>query len=330
MDEATGRPRQPPGFFSFLGHGALLPARNRGLFLPLLALTAGLAAALLLGNALAVQPLAAAVLVDADGISRADPASAAYRDLVRSLEAHVRGLLLAAGACLLAAVVAGSAIKVATVFAAVAAFSSSSVSGGAATTAGAALEKAKGNVWGAVLTVAFGYVLEAACAGAIAALAVLGVVLLDYSLLLLFLDALLVLLASLFLVYLTVVCSVAVVVSAAEGGSGRRGAAAVSRAWRLMRGRAAQAALYVVATCALGALVSPMYTLAVRWWPRSAAAGVAAGVAYVLLLGAVEVFSVAAVTAYYFECRESKEEEEEIMAGHRYIKLPNGDEQPNI
>ncbi|XP_062192023.1 uncharacterized protein LOC133895606 [Phragmites australis] len=317
--EATGR-QQPPGFFAFLGHGALLPARNRGLFLPLLVLTAALAAALLLSNSLAVQPLAAAVLLDADAISRADPASAVYRELIRSLQGDVRRLLLTVGSCLLAAVVAGSAIKIATVFAAVAAFSGAERRATVAT----ALGTAKGNIWGPVLTIAFGYVLELACAGAILAMALLMVILLDYSLLLLFLDALLVFLASLFLVYLTVVCAVAVVVSAAEPG--RRGAGAVSRAWRLMRGRGAQAALYVVATCALGAAVSPVYTLALRWWPRSAASGVAAGVAYVLLLGAVEVFSVAAVTAYYFECRESKQEEEEIMAGHRYTKLPNGDE----
>ena len=322
MEPPAAARQQQPGFFTFLKHGAVVPARNAALFAPLLALTAALAAALLLGNALAVQPLAAAVLLDADAISRADPATAAYRDLVRALRHDLRGLLLAAGGCLLGAVVAGSAIKIATVFAAVAAFPSASSSGGA--TVAAAVGAAKGNLWGPVLTIAFGYALELACAAAIVALAVLAVALLDYSLLLLFLDALLVLLATLFLVYLTVVCAVAVVVSAAEPG--RRGAGAVSRAWRLMRGRGAQAALYVVATCALGAAVSPVYTLALRWWPRRAMAGVAAGAAYVLLLGAVEVFSTAAVTAYYLECRESTEEEEEIRAGIRYTKLPNGDE----
>ena len=326
MEPPAAARQQQPGFFTFLKHSAVVPARNAALFAPLLALTAALAAALLLGNALAVQPLAAAVLLDADAISRADPATAAYRDVVRALRHDLRGLLLAAGGCLLGAVVAGSAIKIATVFAAIAAFpsaSSSSPSSGGATVA-AAVGAAKGNLWGPVLTIAFGYALELACAAAIVALAVLAVALLDYSLLLLFLDALLVLLATLFLVYLTVVCAVAVVVSVAEPG--RRGEGAVSRAWRLMRGRGAQAALYVVATCALSAAVSPVYTLALRWWPRTAAGGAAAGAAYVLLLGAVEVFSTAAVTAYYLECRESTEEEEEIRAGIRYTKLPNGDE----
>ncbi|GJN09710.1 hypothetical protein PR202_ga27741 [Eleusine coracana subsp. coracana] len=98
-----------------------------------------------------------------------------------------------------------------------------------------------------------------------------------------------------------------------------------------MRGKGAQAAAYVIATCALGAAVSPVYTLATRWWTRNEIIGSAAGVAYVLLLAAVEVVSIVAVTAYYFECREAKEEEEEIMAAHhRYIKLPNGDEAVNI
>uniref|UniRef100_A0ACD5ZZK5 Uncharacterized protein n=1 Tax=Avena sativa TaxID=4498 RepID=A0ACD5ZZK5_AVESA len=317
MPAAVTRP-PPPGFFAFLKHGFLLPARHRGLFLPLLALTAALAAGLLLANSLAVQPLATAVLLDANAISRAHRDSAAYPGLVRTLKSDLRRLLLDVGACLLAAVVAGSAIKIATVFAAVAAFS-----GTERPTVSAVLRSARGNLLGPFLTIAFGYVLEVACAAAIVALALLMVYLLEYSVLLLFLDLLLVLLASLFLVYLTVVCTVAVVVSAAEPGP--RGVAAVSRAWRLMERKNAQAVLYLVATCALGAAVSPVYTLALRWWQQLPGSGVAAGVAYVVLLGAVEVFSVAAVTAYYFECRESKEEEEE-MARHRYVKLPNGDE----
>lgn len=330
---AARQQRQQPGFFTFLKHGAVLPARNGALFAPLLALTATLAAALLLGNALAVQPLAAAALLDASAIGGTDPASAAYRRLVRALHSDIRRLLLAAGLCLLGAVVAGSAIKIATVFAAVAAFPSTTTSSSSAPSssadrraavAAAAVGAAKGNIWGPVLTVAFGYVLEVALAAAILALGALAVMLIDYSLILLFLAMLAALLASLFLVYLTVVCAVAVVVSAAEPG--RRGAAAVSRAWRLMRGRGAQAVLYLLATWALAAAVSPVYTLALRWWPRSAVGGVAAGVAYVLLLGAVEVFSTAAVTAYYFECRERVDEEDEIRAGLRYIKLPNEDE----
>jgi hypothetical protein len=52
--------------------------------------------------------------------------------------------------------------------------------------------------------------------------------LLDYSLPHLFLDMLVLLLASLFLVYLTVVCAVTIVVSVVEPG--RRGTAIVPRA----------------------------------------------------------------------------------------------------
>ncbi|XP_040382673.1 uncharacterized protein LOC102719036 [Oryza brachyantha] len=322
---AAGPP--PAGFFSFLKHGVLVPARGRGIFLPLLALTAALAGALLLANSLAVQPRAVDVLLDADALSRADPASAAYPKLVRRFRHDLRSLLVDAASCVAAAVVAGSAIKIATVFAAVAAFSVSGDGDGGGerrATVSGFLAAAKGNLWGPVVTIAFGYILEVVCVAAIVAMAMLMVPLLEYSLLLLFLDAMAVLLAALFLVYLTVVCAVALAVSAAEPG--KRGAGAVSRAWRLMSGKNAQAVVYVVATFALAAAVSPVYTLALRWWPRSAPAGAAAGVAYVLLLGAVEVFSVAAVTAYYFECRESKQAEEDMAVGHHYTKLPNGDE----
>lgn len=152
MEPPAAAARPQPGFFTFLKHGAVLPARNGALFVPLLVLTAALAAALLLGNALSVQPLAAAVLLDADAISRVDPAAAAYRDLVSALQSDLRRLLLSVGACLLGAVVAGSALKIATVFAAVAAYSSSSSS--------SAFAAARRNVWGPVLTVLFGYAIE--------------------------------------------------------------------------------------------------------------------------------------------------------------------------
>lgn len=112
----------PPGFFSFLKHGVLVPARGRGVFLPLLALTAALAGALLLANSLAVQPRAVAALLDADALSRADPASAAYPKLVRRFRDDLRGsrrrrrVRRRRGG-------RRSAIKIATVFGAVAAFS---------------------------------------------------------------------------------------------------------------------------------------------------------------------------------------------------------------
>uniref|UniRef100_J3MRM1 Uncharacterized protein n=1 Tax=Oryza brachyantha TaxID=4533 RepID=J3MRM1_ORYBR len=89
---AAGPP--PAGFFSFLKHGVLVPARGRGIFLPLLALTAALAGALLLANSLAVQPRAVDVLLDADALSRADPASAAYPKLVRRFRHDLRSLLV--------------------------------------------------------------------------------------------------------------------------------------------------------------------------------------------------------------------------------------------
>ena len=59
-------------------------------------------------------------LLDADATSRVDSATAAYRDLVKALQSDLQRLLLAAAGCLLAAVVARSAIKISIVFSAVA------------------------------------------------------------------------------------------------------------------------------------------------------------------------------------------------------------------
>lgn len=77
----------------------------------------------------------------------------------------------------------------------------------------------------------------------------------------------------------------AVVASVAEPGL--RGARAAARAWRLMEGKKAQAALYVAAVWTL----SLLYNLP--------------AVVVVSLCCADEVFFVAIVTAYYFECRRS-------------------------
>ena len=89
------------------------PSPSSSPFAPLLSLTAALAAALLPGNALAVQLLAVAALLNTDAINRTGPETAAYWDIVLALRHDLRSLLLATGRCLLVlgAVVAGSTIK---------------------------------------------------------------------------------------------------------------------------------------------------------------------------------------------------------------------------
>ena len=113
--------------------------------------------------------------------------------------------------------------------------------------------------------------------------------------------------------YLQVVCAVAGVAAAAEPGL--RGHSAVGRAWRLVRGKKTQAALCAAATWALdGAARKPVDALGVMWSPTSAVGRIVYGGICDLSLNAVDVLTVAVVTAYYLECRMS--EEDKAKAGN--------------
>jgi hypothetical protein len=76
----------------FVKRGVVLPVWNDTLFVPLLVLMA----------ALVVAPL-----LDTDTITRVDPATTAYRVLVRAIKSDLKHMLLAVGACLLGAVGSG-------------------------------------------------------------------------------------------------------------------------------------------------------------------------------------------------------------------------------
>ncbi|CAM0880654.1 unnamed protein product [Alopecurus aequalis] len=113
--------------------------------------------------------------------------------------------------------------------------------------------------------------------------------------------------------YLQVVCAVAGAVAAAEPG--RRGHSAVGRAWRLVRGKKVQAALCAAATWALDSVVrKPVDALGVMWSPKSAVGRIVYAGICELSLNAVDVLTVAVVTAYYLECKMS--EEDKAKAGH--------------
>jgi hypothetical protein len=118
-------------------------------------------------------------------------------------------------------------------------------------------------------------------------------------------------LACLFYLLIEVVCAMVAAASVAEPGL--CGTAAMGRAWRLtMSGGDEQAALYVTLTLLIGRAVSKVCVLALPWFPRAAATGVA----YYLLVGAAQVLSAATVTVYYFECT-SRCNAEDQKAGRR-------------
>ena len=306
MATATAQPAAA-GVFTFLKHGVVLPARRCGPFLRVFALDVLLSTALYLFGRLAVAPLDAAV--NPEDHNAAVSASSAADDAAKFSMSRA-WLLLGAGTAYLALYQAAVlAMRVATACAAVAAWS------GERHTFGSLLREVRGSLLVGSATIVLGRVLRAACtAAAVAALLALPLIIyLGWSPRLLLLDAVLAALAFLLCLYLDAVCAMAVVVAAAEPGR-RRGGGAVARAWRLMRGTGKRALLYVAATWALEVAAGSARALAMRRLPRGTDRVVVflvgAGLNYVLRF-AVDVISMATITAYYFECRRNEEVEKE-------------------
>lgn len=289
-----------PSCYSFLKEGLLLPSRNRRLFTAVCALFLAYTGPLLLGNDLAIQPLNDVIQLDIKALNTTEPGSLEYAKLVQEIRNDARELLLVGAGYLLLALVVGAAVRIVVLFAAVSTYSGEQ----RATTFGALLGKAKAQIKGPLLTLAFVYVLEIvyivllmAMVGLVSFLAVK-----QYFVTLL-VASLLVIAASVCLVYFSFLCSFSVVVAVAEPGC--YGAAALGKACRLVKGKKRQVALYVAVTCALAAAVSPVRTLATTCAGNSVALGLLLGLVYAVLLALVQLFAVCAMAAFYYERRES-------------------------
>lgn len=129
----------PPGLFTFFKHGALLPARNRGLFLPV---------------ALSVVT-SRLVLLFVDYLLEAAAALVGDNANVHAELAVVDGTIKIITVSVSAAVaVVDGAIQIIIVSAAVASYT------GERHTLVSILGKVKSNLWGPLVTVAFGFVLQ--------------------------------------------------------------------------------------------------------------------------------------------------------------------------
>ncbi|XP_037449390.1 uncharacterized protein LOC119318944 [Triticum dicoccoides] len=313
-------------FFNFLKEGLLLPTRNRRLFLALYAVVAASTALLLLGSDLTIQPLANEIQLDAKALNSTDPGSPDFAKLVQEIQDDTRELLLVGAGYLLLSVVVTSAVRIVLLFAAVSTYSSEEQP--ATFTLGALLGKAKAQLKGPLLTLAFVYVLEIVCIVLLAFVgALLGGVLMvtlrKYFMVLLLASGLLFGAAAVFLVYFSFLCSFSVVVAVAEPGC--HGAAALGRAWRLAKGKRRQVVLYVAVTGALAAILSPVHTLATTCAgdDDSVALGLLLGFVYAALMALVQLFAVCAMTAFYYE---RKEDSDNQLGATGYAKLSSTEE----
>ncbi|KAF8724091.1 hypothetical protein HU200_021104 [Digitaria exilis] len=304
----SSTPSPPTSFFKILKDGVLLPARNRSLFMVVFALAVAYTSLLLLINDLAIKPRANDVLRDVMAFRVTNGTEAITPDerdqLLQSLGKDTWRLVWASAAYLLLDVTVGNAVWIVALFAAVATFSGETSSCSFA----ALLGKARAQqLKGTVLTVAFVYGLQVAyfvlLLSAMAALLVHLFVKGPTGLLLL--GFLLLFAAAVFLVYFVFLCALSVVVAVAEPE--RHGAGAVGRAWRLLRGRKRRAVLLVAMVGALNFACYRAHALARTRAVGSTALGMLLGFVYAVAVAGVELFAVCAMTAFYYECKESND-----------------------
>ncbi|XP_052168444.1 uncharacterized protein LOC127785065 [Oryza glaberrima] len=308
--------RSTPPFYNFLKEGFLLPSRNRSLFVAVFLLVVASTSVLLLVNDLAVQPIAVEILLDAKALNTTDPMSPDFTKLVKEIQDDTRELMIATAAYSLFAVVIGFAIRIIILFGAVATFS------GEQHTFGTLLGKARTQLKGPLLTLAFVFVLEIAYVALLVAMAgLLAFLMVKKYYVPFLLLSLFVLVGFIFLVYFSVLCSFSVVVSVAEPWC--HGAGAFGRAWRLVKEKKRRAVLFVAAISVLASIVSAVYKLSMAGARSSIVAGLLLGLVFAILMGAVELFGVCSLTAFYYECKGSNE----VVATDQYVRVST-DEQP--
>ncbi|CAO2141977.1 unnamed protein product [Urochloa humidicola] len=292
---------------NFLKEGLLLPSQNRRLFAALFTIYIASYSLLLVAYEIGYQPIALKVLRDIYTLINTNRRSPVYGYLFQKLHNDNQKLLHASAAYLLLVVVVGSIIQLVAIFAAVTTYS------GEVHTFGTLLGKAKAQVKGPVLTLAFVYALQITAATVLSCLAALLIFLaFNQYFGLLLVGSLVVLVGYAVYFCLCFVCSLGVVVAVAEPG--RCGAGAVGRAWKLVKGGQRRAMLLMTITGVLAAMFSPFYWLT-KICPVSGA--LLLGFLYTVLMAAVDLFGVCALTAFYYECKGRDDQAPEM----EYVKL---------
>jgi hypothetical protein len=300
----TGQ-NKAPSFFNFLKEGLLLPIGNPKLFTSICALILASTALITLGNDLAIHSIPSSRRSSSTSrrsINTTEYDSPDYAKLLQEIQDNTKELLLVGDGFVLFAVMVRAAVRIVVLFAAVSTYSSDGEQ--RATTFGALLGQAKAQIKGPLLTLAIVSVLKKVYAVLLLAMiALVHILVVKRYFVTLLVASLLIIAASVYLVYFSFLCSFSVVVAVAE--SGCKGLAALAKAWRLANGKKWQVVLYLAVTGALSVAVSLVHTLARTFAGYSVALGLLLGFVYVALLGLVHLFSVCAITAFYYERREN-------------------------
>ncbi|CAO2198456.1 unnamed protein product [Urochloa humidicola] len=313
---AAGKSSPPPMSLSnILKAGAHLPARNRSLFVAVFALAIVYTSLLQLFKDLAVQPHVDKVVLDVMAYNNRGTGRTRtpeeHAQLLQVLEKDLWDLARPGAAYLLLDATVGSAVWIVAILAAVA------TSGGKTLSFGKAMAQPKGPA----LTVAFAYAVQIAYAAVLLAAAarlVSHILLVKRVRPLILLGCLLLAAAAVaFHVYFTFLCVLAVVVAAAEPG--RRGAGALARAWRLLKGRKRRFVQLLAVVATLTSFCYRAHAVA-RTHARSIPAlELLLGFLYAVAVAAVKLFAVCSIAVFYYECKVANDDAANT-------KLPSEDE----
>ncbi|CAN6195297.1 unnamed protein product [Urochloa humidicola] len=285
-----------PTFFNFLKKGLLLPTHNRRLFVAVFAIIVASTSLLSVGSYLDIQPLTDEIRIDTNALNSTDPSSPKslhHRDDIRDLS--ITGMVW-----LLISFIIRSVIQIVVHFAAVATYS------GEMHTFASLLGKAKAQMKGPIFTLVFVYALE------MIAFIVLAVVMggllaflmiMQYKSLVSVCTLFLTVALTSFEYYISFLRSLSIVVAVAEPGC--HCAAAVRRAWRMMKRKLLRAVLFIVVTVVLSATFWRVHTLAKTCALSNMTLGLLLGFLYTILMSAVQVFDVCTMAVFYYECKGS-------------------------
>jgi hypothetical protein len=295
--------------------GFLLQARNIHLFIPVFLIAVAYSTISTLGYSTVVKPLLTKFFHDAEDLWGANPVWPGYDDLV--VETLIRaGHLVAAGTAylLITTFTIGPAVLAFAVFAAVAACSGERSWRSSSSHALVRMLLAGGDgLKGPFGTALLGHVLHAvAYRGTILVLGFYIALFLRYtSPVLLSMELLVFLLGHLFALYMEVVCTLAVVVSAAEPAGCFYGVRALRQAWWIM---AEKTTLAVILVFVRGAVKVVVKTISIRvvfvyriHYYYTVAYAILSGFVYISLCAALQLWFVCATTIYYYQCRQRKD-----------------------
>ncbi|KAF3325821.1 hypothetical protein FCM35_KLT08901 [Carex littledalei] len=298
-----------PSPFSFLWQAVLLPSKNPKLFSNVFLIYILSHALLYIGFQLSITPLLSKMTELAKLLPTIDPSSPEFTELLNTFKAVTKKLLIIEIVYYVFLFVTSCFLSIITFYA------NSTTYLGEMLTLKELLNKVKSIIKGPVITHLFASLFTFIYLIIFAAIIfIIGFVSSIYNINITsswFFKIPLILLASLVLIYLSVILSMGVAVSVIEPNF--YGISAISCATKLLKGRKMQVFLLILASSIASGIIYACNTILVMFASGSKAGSLVVGFVYQLLGQVVTLYSMMAITVLYYECKQSN--------GDEYTKL---------